>query len=56
MGAVADFAFHVLAPTLPPAVGALLGIDGANAHVLTLVGMLVAVLGLVIQARTAASS
>lgn len=51
-GAAADLAVHVLAPALPPALSWLLGVDGTNAHMLTLVGMLVAVLGLVVQART----
>ena len=32
------------------------GVDGLRAHLLTLVGMLVAVLGLVVQARSAATS
>jgi hypothetical protein len=54
-GAVADFAFHLLAPPLPPAVSALLGPDGGHAHLLTLFGMVVAVSGLVVQARTSAS-
>jgi hypothetical protein len=56
VGAAADLAFHLLAPTLPPLLDALLGVDGVNGHLLTLAGMLVAALGLVIQARTAASS
>jgi hypothetical protein len=53
-GAAADLAFHLLASALPPAASALVGVDGIHAHLLTLVGMLVAVLGIVLQARSSA--
>jgi hypothetical protein len=56
VGAAADVAFHVLTPPLPFALSALLGVDGVHAHLLTLAGMLAAVLGLVDQARSSASS
>ena len=54
-GAAAD-AFHLLAPALPPAASALVGVDGGHAHLLTMLGMLVAIIGLVVQARSSASS
>lgn len=54
-GAVADVAFHVRAP-LGPVVAAWLGSDGHNAHLLTFVGMLVAVVGLIVRARASGSS
>ena len=56
LGAGADLAFHVLGPVWPAALGAVFGADGFRAHLLTLVGMLVAVLGLVVQARSSAAS
>jgi hypothetical protein len=56
VGAAADLAFHVLAPALPSALRALLGVDGVHAHVLTFVGMLLTVVGLVDQARSSAPS
>ena len=56
VGAAADLVFHLLAPSLPSAMRALLGDRGVHAHLLTLAGMLVAVLGLVGQARSSASS
>jgi hypothetical protein len=56
VGAAADLAFHVLASALPSALCALVGDNGVHAHLLTLAGMLVAVLGLVAQARSSASS
>jgi hypothetical protein len=56
VGAAADLVFHLLVLSLPSAASALLGVDGAHAHLLTLVGMVVAVLGLVAQARSSASS
>jgi hypothetical protein len=55
LGAAADLAFHLLAPALPSALSALLGRGGVHAHLLTLVGMVVTVLGLVGQARSVAS-
>jgi hypothetical protein len=54
-GAAADLAFHLLAPALASALSALLGGGGVHAHLLTLVGMVVTVLGLVGQARSSAS-
>jgi hypothetical protein len=53
LGALADLSFHVLAPALPsgPLV-ALVGADGVRAHLLTLLGMVVAVCGLVQQGRS----
>ena len=56
VGACADLAFHLLASTWPSALHAVFGADGLRAHLLTLVGMLVAVLGLVVQARSSATS
>jgi hypothetical protein len=56
VGGAADLAFHLLVPALPPAVSPLLGVDGVHAHLLTFVGMLVTVLGLVDQARSSAPS
>lgn len=56
VGAGADLAFHLLGPVWPSAMHAWFGVDGLRAHLLTLVGMLVAVLGLVVQARSAATS
>jgi hypothetical protein len=55
-GAAADLAFHLLAQPLSPTLAALIGANGVRAHLLTLIGMLVTVLGLVVQARAAASS
>ena len=51
-GGLGDGAFHLLASPLPPALDALLGADGGRAHLLTFFGMLVAVLGLMWQARS----
>jgi len=56
VGAGADLAFHLLGPVWPSALNALFGGDGLRAHLLTLVGMLVAVLGLVVQARSSSTS
>jgi hypothetical protein len=56
VGACADVAFHVLGPLWPAALNAVFGVDGLRAHLLTLVGMLVAVVGLVVQARTSSAS
>ena len=55
-GAAADLAFHLLGSTLPPAASALVGVDGGHAHLLTMLGMLLAIVGLVVQAHSSASS
>jgi len=45
LGACADLAFHLLAAPAGGALAALLGPDGSRAHLVTLVGMVVVLLG-----------
>jgi hypothetical protein len=46
-GGLADVAFHAAPPALGQELAPLLGADGVRAHLLTLIGMLVACAGLI---------
>ena len=49
LGGLADLVFHGAPSTLLAQLGPWLGADGQHAHLLTLLGMLVAVAGLVLS-------